>query len=149
MRILAEKLFERLLNVTATDREGSKRAVVRERQLKKELKCLKSNYLPALRRVKGDEHKALWAEYSTQCRDIEDELLSLAVRRFAIDVPDQWADSAGGVYFRQTEETKALNAMKRAIRDEQLKGLGLAVAMMSMVVAMLALLVGLAGVVFG
>ena len=149
MRILAERLFERLLDVTATDREWSKRAVVRKRQLKKELKCLKSNYLPELKRLEGDQHKARWAEYSAQCRDIDEELLSIEVRRFAIDVPDQCDNSDGGGYFRQTEDTKARNAMRRAIRDEQLKGLGLVVAILSLLVAMLALLVGLAGVAVG
>ena len=149
MQVIAGKLFERLLNITATDREWSRRVIVREKQLKKELKCLKNDYLPALRKVKGDEHKILWAEYSTQCKDIEDELLSIAVRRFAIDVPDHWDDSDGNRYFFKTKETKAMNAMKRAIRDEQLKGLGLAVAILSLAVAFLALLVGLTGVWFG
>ena len=148
MRILIEKLFERLLNVTATDREGSKRAVVRERQLKKELKHLKSNYLPALSKVGGDKHRALWAEYSAQCKDIEDELLSIAVSRFAIDVPDQWADSTRCGFFRQTEETRAMNAMKRAIREEQLKGISLVVAILSLLVAAIALLVGFVSVVY-
>ena len=137
------------MNITATDKEWSKRAGVRERQLRKELKYLKKRYGPELKKVQGDEHKGLWAEYSTQCRDIEDELLSIAVRRFAIDVPDQLDDSDGGGHFLQTKETKALNAMKRAIRDEQLKGLSLVVAIMSLVVAILALLIGLAGVVYG
>ena len=148
MQAIAEKLFERLLNITATDREWSRRVVVRERQLKKELKCLKDDYLPELRKVKGDEHKALWAEYSAQCKDIEDELLSIAVRRFAIDVPDHWDDFDGNGCFFQTKETKAMNAMKRAIRDEQLKGLGLTVAILGLAVAFLALLVGWAGVWF-
>ncbi len=52
------------------------------------------------------------------------------------------------IFFKQKKQ-KAMTAMKRAIRDEQLKGISLVVAIMSLVAAIIALLVGFAGVVYG
>ena len=129
MQAISERFFNWVFNVTPTDKEWRKRIAVREAQLRKELKDLKRSYDPELKKVSGDERKALWAEYDGQCQPIEDELLSIELRRWAIDVPDQASDQ------------KAMNAMKREIRDERLKVLGYQMNCLNIVVVILSLFV--------
>ena len=129
MQALSERFFNWIFNVTPTDREGRRRIAVREAQLRKELKNLKNHYRPELKKVSGDERKALWAEYDGQCQPIEDDLLSIELRRWAIDSPDQSSDA------------RAMNAMKRAIRDERLKVLGYQMTCLNIVVVILSLFV--------
>ena len=129
MQAISERFFNWVFNVTPTDKEWRKRIAVREAQLRKELKDLKRSYDPELKKVSGDERKALWAEYDGQCQPIDDELLSIELRRWAIDVPDQSSDQ------------KAMNAMKREIRDERLKVLGYQMNCLNIVVVILSLFV--------
>lgn len=120
----------------------------RERKARKELRRLKKAYEPILKKAQGDERESLWAEYSAQCEQLEHELLSIAIRRLAIDVPEQWVDSRTHRYFSQTQDTKAENAIKRKIRDERLKGMAITVSILSLFVAILALLVGFVSIVW-
>ena len=112
---------------------------VREAQLRKELKDLRSSYGPELKKVAGDERKVLLAEYDGQRQPIEQELLSIELRRWAIDVPDEWDDSDGSGHYPKTEKT--MNAMRRKIRDERLKVLGHQMIFVNIVVVILSLFV--------
>ena len=120
----------------------------RERNARKELRRLKKAYEPNLKKLQGDERESLWTEYSAQCEQLEHELLSIAIRRWAIDVPEHWVDSHTHGYFSQTQDTKAKNAIKRKIRDERLKGMAITVSILSLFVAILALLVGFVSIVW-
>ena len=139
MQAISERFFNWIFNVTPTDREWRRRMAVREAQLRKELKDLEGSYRPELEKVAKDARKALWAEYNGQCQPIQDELLSIELRRWAVDVPDQW-DSSDGTGCLPIDE-KAMNAMRRKIRDERLKVLAHQMIFVNIVVVILSLCV--------
>ena len=139
--------FVKIMNLFTSDEEWNETLASRERQVRRELKRLRKAYGPHLKKEDEEERMQIWAEYSTQCGQLEDELLSIAVRRWAIDIPDHWSDSDMNRCFVQTQETRARNALKRAIRDEKLKGMSITVSILSLTVAILALLVGFASIV--
>ena len=139
--------ISRIINLFTSDEEWNKTLVARERRLRKELRSLSKAYNPELKKADEQERMDIWAEYTGQRVPLEDELLSVAARRWAIDIPDQLDGSDMNRYFVQTQETRARNAIKRAIRDEKLKSKSLVVSLLSLIVAILALLVGFVSIV--
>lgn len=137
MQAIPEKFFNWIFNATPTDKEWRKKVAVRETELRKELKDLKTIYEPELKKAEGNKRQEIWAEYDAQWQPIEEELLSIEIRRWAIDVPEQW-DTGSGFFLKPD---KAMNAMKRAIRDERLKVLGHQMMFVNILVVILSLFV--------